>query len=125
MLSVGVLLAFAVVTGLPAPRWSVPAAVTALLVDAVRRIPSDANAAGWQVFEPGAGADTLSGFNMGLSLCASSLTAVTVLLVVWRRGASLGRTAVVAALVAASLLGYAVVRAVDIWLAVRAEQGST
>ncbi|MEV1156278.1 hypothetical protein AB0J27_12865 [Micromonospora chokoriensis] len=123
VLSVGLLLAFAVVAGLPAPRWAVPAAVTALLVDSVRSIPIDANAAGWRVLEPGGGVDILSGFKTGLSLCASSLTAVTVLLVVWGRGAPRGRTPAVAALLAASLLGYAGVRAVDIWLAVRAEQG--
>ncbi|RQW99426.1 hypothetical protein DLJ59_24600 [Micromonospora inaquosa] len=120
--SVGLLLAFAVVAGLPAPRWAVPAAVTALLVDSVRSIPIDANTAGWQVFEPGDGVDTLSGFNAGLSLCASSLAAVTVLLVVWRR-VSLGCTTAVVALVATSLFGYSVVRAVDIWLAVPTEQG--
>ncbi|MET8282960.1 hypothetical protein [Micromonospora sp. NPDC005174] len=121
--SFGLLLAFAVVAGLPTPRWAVPAALTPLLVDSVRRIPMDANAAGWQALERGRGVDALSGFNAGLSLCASSLVAVTVLLlVVWRPGVSRGRATAAAALLAASLLGYVVVRAVDIWLAVRVER---
>jgi hypothetical protein len=40
VLSVGVLLVYAVVSGLPAPRWAVPAALAGLAMDAVRTMPA-------------------------------------------------------------------------------------
>nr|WP_091195495.1 hypothetical protein [Micromonospora narathiwatensis] len=122
VLSLGLLLAYALVSGVPAPRWAVPAALTVLLLDAVRTTPP---APGTErhvlMIERGADLDVPSGFESGLTLCWASLTAVAVLLTVWRRDGWHRRVTAGAAVAALLVAGYAVVRVVDIWLAVRAE----
>ncbi|WP_244933145.1 hypothetical protein [Micromonospora tulbaghiae] len=124
VMAIGLLLAYAVVSGLPAPRWAVPAALAVLLVDAVRTMPADPGTEGygWQVLKPAADIDTLSGFQSGIAACWAPLTAAAVLLVVWHRGGWRRRTAAAAAVAAVLVTGYAIVRIVDIWLAIGADQ---
>ncbi len=125
VLSLALLLAYAVVNGLPQPRWAVPAVLTALLVDAVRTMPADpgTGSLGWQVLRPGpADVDTWAGFEAGLMLCGASSIAAVVLLVVWRRAGWRRWTVAVAAVAGMLVLGYVVVRVVAIWLATAAEQ---
>ncbi|SCL23534.1 hypothetical protein GA0074692_1598 [Micromonospora pallida] len=124
VLSLGLLLAYAVVSGLPTPRWAVPTALTLLLVDAFLTLPADptADRSDWQFLAPGpTGVDTWSGFASGLTLCWAPLTAVAVLLLAWRHVGWHRRTAAVAAVVAALVTGYAIVRVVDVWLVARSE----
>ncbi|OZV74289.1 hypothetical protein CA850_30200 [Micromonospora echinospora] len=125
VLSLALLLAYAVVSGLPQPRWAVPAALTALLVDAVRTMPADPDTGpyGWQILRPGpTDVDIWAGFESGLMLCWASSIVVVVLLAVRHRAGWRRRTVGVAAVAATLVVGYAVVRVVGIWLATRAEQ---
>ncbi|MEV0328330.1 hypothetical protein AB0H63_18070 [Micromonospora echinospora] len=125
VLSLALLLGYAVVSGLPQPRWAVPVALTALLVDAVRTMPADPDTGsyGWQILRPGpTDVDTWAGFESGLMLCWSPLIVVVVLLAVWHRAGWRRRTVAVAAVAATLVVGYAIVRVVDVWLATRAEQ---
>ncbi|WP_435124068.1 hypothetical protein [Micromonospora tulbaghiae] len=123
VVAIGLFLAYAVVSGLPAPRRSVPAALAVLLLDAVRTMPADPNERyGWQVLKPGGDIDTLSGFESGIAACWAPLTAVAVLLVVCHRAGWRRRTAAAAAVAAVLVTGYAIVRIVDIWLAIGADQ---
>ncbi|MFG1715202.1 hypothetical protein [Micromonospora sp. NPDC049203] len=52
VLSLALLLAYAVAAGLPPPRWAVPVALAPLIVDAVRTMPADPGSAdtGWMVY---------------------------------------------------------------------------
>ncbi|MCW3817740.1 hypothetical protein ONA91_25125 [Micromonospora sp. DR5-3] len=123
VVAIGLLLAYAVVSGLPALRWAVPAALAVLLLDAVRTMPADPNERyGWQVLKPGGDINALSGFESGLTACWAPLTAAAVLLVVWHRSAWRRRTAAAAAVAAVLVTGYAVVRIVDIWLTIGTDQ---
>ena len=123
VLCVGVLLVYAVMSGLPAPRWAVPAALAALAVDAVRTMPANpgTEAYTWQVLQPGNGIDVPSGFEAGLTATGALLAAAALLLVVWGRGGWRRGAMAAAALPAVLITGYALVRVVDIGLAVRAE----
>lgn len=125
VLSLGLLLGYAVVSGPPAPRWVVPAALVAPLVDAVRTMPAAGDTGGyrWQVLRPGEDFDVPSGFESGLALCWASITMVVLLLPICRRAADRRRPVVIAAVMSVLVIGYVVVRVVDIRLAVRAEQG--
>lgn len=122
VLSIGLLLVHAPVSGLRAPRWAVPAALAVLLVDATLTMPADpdTDGYGWKILEPGADIDMPAGFEAGLASSWASLTATALLLVVYRSGAWRGRTAVAATATCVLFTGYAVVRIVDIWLAVHA-----
>ncbi|MFI6229628.1 hypothetical protein ACIBCR_20200 [Micromonospora echinospora] len=125
VLSLALLLAYAVVSGLPQPRWAVPAALTALLVDAVRTMPADPDTGplAWQVLRPGpADVDTWAGFESGLTLCWASSVAAVVLLAAGRRAGWRRPVVAVAAVAATLVVGYAVVRVVDVHNAARAEQ---
>ncbi|MFI6825424.1 hypothetical protein ACIBJE_31410 [Micromonospora sp. NPDC050187] len=127
VLSLALLLAYAVVSGLPNPRWAVPSALTALFVDAVRTMPADPDTGphGWQILRPGpTDVDTWAGFESGLTLCWASSTAVVVLLAVRHRAGWWRRTVAVAVGVGAATLltGYAIVRVVDVWHTTRADQ---
>jgi len=128
VLAIGLLVAYAVVSGLPTPRWAVPAALAVLMLDAVRTMPADRAAGyGWQVLRPDtAGVDRFAGVEAGLAICWASLTAVAVLLAAWHRRGDrhLGpgvrpwrrRTAVTAALAAVLITGYAAFRIIASWL---------
>ncbi|MDG4774294.1 hypothetical protein [Solwaraspora sp. WMMD792] len=128
VLAIGLLVAYAVASGLPTPRWAVPAALAVLMLDAVRTMPGDrAEGHGWQVLRPDtAGVDRFAGVEAGLAICWASLTAVAVLLAAWHRRGDphLGpgvhprrrRTAVTAALAAVVITGYAAIRIIASWL---------
>ncbi|MFY1653635.1 hypothetical protein ACN27J_22480 [Solwaraspora sp. WMMB762] len=130
VLAIGLLVAYAVVSGLPTPRWAVPAALAVLMLDAVRTMPGDrAEGHGWQVLRPDtAGVDRFAGVESSLAICWASLTAVAVLLAAWHRRGDrhLGpgvrpwrrRTAVTAALAAVLITGYAAFRIIAIWLTI-------
>ncbi|MFF0151873.1 hypothetical protein [Micromonospora sp. NPDC005203] len=122
LLSVGLLLACAVVSPSPRSRWPLGVALAVLLVDAVRRMPAagDSDGDGWQVLVPGSAREAPSAFESGLSLCWPSLTAALVLLVAWRRGGWHRQTAVPAGVLAALIAGYATFRTVSIWRAAAA-----
>ncbi|MFV2086442.1 hypothetical protein [Micromonospora sp. LOL_021] len=123
VLAIGLLVAYAVVSGLPTPRWAVPAALAVLMLDAVRTMPADrAEGHGWQVLRPDtAGVDRLAGVEAGLALCWASLTAVAILLAVWHRHPRRRRTTVATALAAAVIIGYTVIRISAIWLTLAAD----
>ncbi|RLK25218.1 hypothetical protein DER29_3207 [Micromonospora sp. M71_S20] len=124
VLSIGLLLVHAVRSGRPVPRWAVPAALAVLLVDAVRTMPAEPDGEGheWKVLRPGSGIDVPSGFEFGVSVSWASSAAAALLLVVWRAGGWRRRPVAAASAAAALVVGYAVVRVVDIWLAVRSER---
>ncbi|TDB93008.1 hypothetical protein E1091_12320, partial [Micromonospora fluostatini] len=123
VLAIVLLLAYAVSNGLPAPRWAMPAALAVLLVEAVRTLPADRHAGyGWSTYDPSARIDVPSGFEAGLAASWASLTAVAVLLVVWRRGGWRRRPVVAATVTAVLVTGYAVVRIVDVWLGLGADR---
>ncbi|MFD0782362.1 hypothetical protein ACFQZ8_00250 [Micromonospora azadirachtae] len=124
VLSIILLLAYAVVSRLPGPRWALPTALAVLLVDAVRTIPSAPGASGngSQFLSPDIGVETAPAFESALTVCWAPLTAVLVLFLAWRRGGWHRRTAVAATTGAVLIIGYAFVRVVDIWLAIGAER---
>ncbi|MGC4900354.1 hypothetical protein ACLQ2Y_13560 [Micromonospora echinospora] len=122
VLSLALLLAYAVAAGLPAPRWAVPVALAPLLVDAVRTMPAGAGAgdAGWVVYGSGDSAfDRTAGFDAAFAGSWAALVAVAVLLVAFR-GRGRRRRLIAAAVAAAPVVGYAAVRAADIGVAVAA-----
>ncbi|WP_409072816.1 hypothetical protein [Micromonospora chalcea] len=122
VLSLAVLLAYAVAAGLPAPRWAVPAALAPLIVDAVRTMPAGPGAGdfGWTVYGSGDSAvDRTAGFDAALAGSWAALVAVAVLLVACR-GHGRRRHLIAAAVAAAPVVGYAAVRVTDIGVAVAA-----
>ncbi|MEH0970683.1 hypothetical protein V6U77_06045 [Micromonospora sp. CPCC 205546] len=123
VLAVALLLACAVLGGPRAPGRALPAALAVLLVDAVRTMPAepDRDGYGWKVSRPGDGIDVSSGVEFALSASWASLAAVVLLLVVWRSGGWRPRPLAAASVAAVLITGYAVIRVVDVWLAVRAE----
>ncbi|MEV7986899.1 hypothetical protein [Micromonospora sp. NPDC085948] len=127
LLSVGFLLACAVVSRSPTSRWPLGVALAVLLVDAVRTMPAagDSDGDGWKVLVPGSAREAPSAFESGLALCWPSLVAVVVLLVAWRRSGWHRQTAVPAGVLAALIAGYAAFRIVSIWRAVAAEPRRT
>ncbi|MEW2594847.1 hypothetical protein AB0893_30995 [Micromonospora aurantiaca] len=118
VLSLALLLGYAVAAGLPAPRWAVPAALVPLIVDAVRTMPAEPGAGdfGWTVYGSGdSGFDVTAGFDAAFAGNWAALVAVAVLLVAYRgRGR---RRLIVAVVAAAPVVGYAAVRAADIGVA--------
>ncbi|WBB96700.1 MULTISPECIES: hypothetical protein [unclassified Solwaraspora] len=118
VLAIGLLVAYAVASGLPTPRWAVPAALAVLMLDAVRTMPGDrAEGHGWQVLRPDtAGVDRFAGVEAGLALCWASLTAVAVLVAAWHRHPRRRRPAVATALAAVVITGYAAIRIIASWL---------
>ncbi|GHJ12867.1 MULTISPECIES: hypothetical protein [unclassified Micromonospora] len=125
VLSLALLLAYALTRGLPAPRWSVPAALAVLLVDAVRTMPAAPGGRefGWTVYGRIEHVDVTAGFAAGLTACGAALAATVLLLVGWRARVTRGPV-VTAALVAVPLLGYALIRVVDLRRDLLAEQRS-
>ncbi|MFG1919020.1 hypothetical protein [Micromonospora sp. NPDC048898] len=123
VLSIGLLLAHAMVSRSPVSRWALGVSLAVLLVDAVRTMPTARDSAGYgvQVFVPGPAPETPSAFESGLALCWPSFTAVVLLLVAWRRGGWRRRTAVPAVVGAALITGYAAVRVVATWRTAAAE----
>ncbi|MEU8088188.1 hypothetical protein AB0B57_31820 [Micromonospora sp. NPDC049101] len=123
VLSVGLLLAHAMVSRSPVSRWALGVSLAILLADAVRTMPTARDSAGYgvQMLTPGPAPETPSAFESGLSLCWASLTVVLVLLVAFRRGGWRWRTAVPAVVGAALVIGYAAVRVVATWLTAAAE----
>ncbi|WP_444947758.1 hypothetical protein [Micromonospora ureilytica] len=123
VLSVGLLLAYAIISRPQSSRWALWAALAVLLVDAVRTTPAarGSDSYGVLVFAPGSSIETPSSFESGLSLCWPLLTAVGVLLVAWHRGGWHRHTVVPAVVGAALITGYAVFRVVGVWRAVAAE----
>ncbi|MEE3920567.1 hypothetical protein V2I01_27040 [Micromonospora sp. BRA006-A] len=70
VLSLALLLGYAVAAGLPAPRWAVPAALVPLIVDAVRTMPAEPGAGdvGWVMYGSGDSAvDRTAGFDAALA----------------------------------------------------------
>lgn len=111
--SVGLLIAYAMLSRSPSSRWALWAALAVVLVDTVRTVPSAQDSFGHGgMLVPDSGLETPSAFESGLSLCWPSLTAVSVLLVAWCRGGWHRRAAAPAVVGAALLTGYAVVRVV-------------
>ena len=122
VLSLALLLAYAVAAGLPAPRWAVPAALIPLLVDAVRTMPVESGTgdAGWVVYGSGDSAfDRTAGFDAAFAGSWAALVAVAVLLVAFR-GRGRRRHLIAAAVAAAPVLGYAAVRVADVGSAMAA-----
>ncbi|MEU4565554.1 hypothetical protein [Micromonospora sp. NPDC023956] len=122
VLSVALLLVYALVNGLPSPRWVVPTALAVLLANAAQRLPADLHAGqfGWQVLQPGVtGIETWVGFKAGFAISWAPLTAAAVLLAIRRRIGWRRRSGTTAAIAATLVAGYAVVRVVDVWLALR------
>ncbi|MGY4896950.1 hypothetical protein ACWEEK_15420 [Micromonospora aurantiaca (nom. illeg.)] len=122
VLSLALLLAYAVAAGLPAPRWAVPAALVPLIVDAVRTMPAEPGAGdvGWTVYgSDDSAVDRTAGFDAALAGSWAALVAVAVLLLAyWGRGRR--RHLIAAAVAAAPVVGYAAVRVTDIGVAVAA-----
>ncbi|MFE9192955.1 hypothetical protein ACFYL6_25475 [Micromonospora sp. NPDC007208] len=114
VLSIGLLLTYAMLSRSPSSRWALWAALTVALVDTVRTMPAaqDHDGYGVMMLVPDSGLDTPSAFESGLSLCWPSLTAVLVLLVAWRRGGWRRSAAAPAVVGGALITGYAVVRVV-------------
>ncbi|MGC4879796.1 hypothetical protein ACLQ26_26450 [Micromonospora sp. DT43] len=121
--SLGLLLAYAVVSRPPRSRWALGAALAVLLVDAVRTMPAPRDSAdyGWQVLVPGSAPEAPSALESGLSLCWPAMVAVGVLLVAWRRGGWHRRWVVPGVVGAALIIGYAAVRIVAVRSAADAE----
>ncbi|MEU5831158.1 hypothetical protein, partial [Micromonospora tulbaghiae] len=122
VLSLALLLGYAVAAGLPAPRWAVPVALVPLVVDAVRTMPAEPGAgdAAWLVYGgPGSGFDVTAGFDAALAGSWAALVAVAVLLVAFR-GRGRRRHLIAAAVAAAPVVGYAAVRVADIGTAAAA-----
>ncbi|AXH91637.1 hypothetical protein [Micromonospora aurantiaca (nom. illeg.)] len=119
VLSLALLLGYAVAAGLPAPRWAVPAALVPLIVDAVRTMPAEPGAGdvGWTVYGSGDSAvDRTAGFDAALAGSWAALVAVAVLLLAYR-GRGRRRHLIAAAVAAAPVVGYAAVRVADIGVA--------
>ncbi|MFI7523985.1 hypothetical protein [Micromonospora globbae] len=123
VLSIGLLLVYAMVSRLPGSRWALPGALAVLLVDGVRTTPAapGGDGYGWKLV-PGEGVEMASVFESVLSVCWAPLAAVAVLLISWRRGGWHRRAAAPAVVGAALISGYATVRVVSIWPAVAAER---
>ncbi|ADL45556.1 MULTISPECIES: hypothetical protein [Micromonospora] len=122
VLSLALLLAYAVAAGLPAPRWAVPAALVPLIVDAVRTMPAEPGAGdvGWTVYgSDDSAVDRTAGFDAALAGSWAALVAVAVLLLAYR-GRGRRRHLIAAAVAAAPVVGYAAVRVTDIGVAVAA-----
>ncbi|MBF5030846.1 hypothetical protein IRY44_13935 [Micromonospora sp. ANENR4] len=122
VLSLALLLGYAVAAGLPAPRWVVPVALVPLIVDAVRTMPAEPGAgdAAWLVYGgPGSGFDVTAGFDAALAGSWATLVAVAVLLLAFR-GRGRRRHLIAAAVAAAPVVGYAAVRVADIGAAAAA-----
>ncbi|WP_435232967.1 hypothetical protein [Micromonospora aurantiaca (nom. illeg.)] len=119
VLSLALLLAYAVAAGLPAPRWAVPAALVPLIVDAVRTMPAEPGAGdvGWTVYgSDDSAVDRTAGFDAALAGSWAALVAVAVLLLAYR-GRGRRRHLIAAAVAAAPVVGYAAVRVTDIGVA--------
>ncbi|GAA0383691.1 MULTISPECIES: hypothetical protein [Micromonospora] len=115
VLAVAVLLAYALLAGLPSPRWVVPVGLIVVAVDAWWTMPVDPAEGGyrWQVLEPGPPPEFTDGLWTGLALTWAALFFVLLLAVVsWpqtdRRPS--GRLSVGALLAAAAVVGYVVFR---------------
>ncbi|WP_349878052.1 hypothetical protein ABIH81_29015 [Micromonospora sp. HUAS YX12] len=122
VLSLALLLAYAVAAGLRAPRWAVPAALVPLIVDAVRTMPAEPGAGnfGWTVYGGGdSGFDRTAGFDAAFAGSWAALVAVAVLLVAFR-GRGRRRPLIAAAAAATPVVGYAAVRVADVGAAVAA-----
>ncbi|MEU7173636.1 hypothetical protein ABZ949_19340 [Micromonospora tulbaghiae] len=122
VLSLALLLGYAVAAGLPAPRWAVPAALVPLVVDAVRTMPAEPGAGdfGWLVYGSiDSGFDSTAGFDAAFAGSWAALVAVAVLLVAFR-GHGRRRHLIAGAVAAAPVVGYAAVRVIDIGFAVAA-----
>jgi hypothetical protein len=120
--SLGALLAYAVLRGLPEPRWALPAALAALFVDAVRTLPPVPSASefSWQILTPAEGIEMTSGVEAAFAAWWAPLVAVVLLLIAWHQGHLPSRVATTVAAVAAVLItGYAAIRVIGIGLAVR------
>ncbi|MGC4758942.1 hypothetical protein [Micromonospora trifolii] len=123
VLSIALLLAYALISRSQSSRQALWVALAVLLVNAIRTTPAarGSDSYGWAVFVPGSSIDTPSAFEWGLSRCWPLLTAVCVLLVAWRRGGWHRHTVTPAVVGAALITAYAVFRVVGTWHAVAAE----
>ncbi|MEU1587066.1 hypothetical protein [Micromonospora sp. NPDC005710] len=123
VLSIGLLLAYAMTSRSQSHRWALWTAVAVLLVGAVRTVPTARGSVsyGWMMLAPDSGIDTPSAFESGVSLCWPMVTTVCVLLVAWHRGGWQRHTVAPAVVGAALIIGYAVFRVGGIWRAVAAE----
>ncbi|MEU8316365.1 hypothetical protein [Micromonospora sp. NPDC048887] len=121
VLSLALLLAYAVAAGLPAPRWAVPVALAPLIVDAVRTMPAEPGAGdtGWIVYGGDRVFDSTAGFDATFAGSWAALVATAVLLVAFR-GRGRRRHLIAAVVAAVPVVGYAAVRVADIGVAVAA-----
>ncbi|PTA46176.1 hypothetical protein [Micromonospora sp. RP3T] len=115
VLSLALLLAYALARGRPALRWPVPVALAVLLVDAVRTMPGAPGTRefGWTAYGRIEHVDVTAGIEAGLTACGAALAAVALLLAGWRGRVTRGPV-VLAALGAAPIVGYALIRVVDL-----------
>jgi hypothetical protein len=121
LVALSVLATYALLVGGSEPRWAVPLAFVAPVVDAYRTMPADpSDGRQWQVFRPGP-LDLDIAFDTGLRATWASLVVVLVLtLVALRRRERPGRRLVAGAAAAAVVVtGYVVVLVVRVHLAGR------
>ncbi|MFI5836219.1 hypothetical protein ACIA5A_21345 [Micromonospora sp. NPDC051300] len=125
VLSLALLLAYALAGGLPWPRWPVPAALAVLLVDAIRTMPAAPGSGGfgWRVLDGNEPVDVTAGMEAGLSAGGAALAATVLLLVGWR-GRPRRRPALLTGVAALPVVGYAAVRVADIRRELAAEADS-
>ncbi len=122
VLALVLLLAYALLAGLPSPRWAMPVALAALVVDAVRTMPPDpADRRFWYVIRPGPPSDLTGELHEGLDLAWAALLVVLVLTLVAGRhaGRPSRRVLVGTALVAATVVGYVLLGMAEVHFATR------
>ncbi|MFF0718515.1 hypothetical protein [Micromonospora sp. NPDC003816] len=121
LVALSVLAVYALLVGAPEPRWAVPLALVAPVVDAYRTMPADpSDGRQWQVFRPGP-LDLDVAFDTGLRATWAPLVVVLVLTLValWGHERPVRRVVAGAAVAAVLVTGYVVVLVVRVHLAGR------
>ncbi|MGK5441564.1 hypothetical protein ACSNN7_07015 [Micromonospora sp. URMC 105] len=122
VLALLLLLAYSLPVALSAPQWALPAALTVLVVDAVRTVPTVSTGIHGWLASGHAEPDMQVSFVIGLSLTWGPLLFVLVLLLAAWRGGPRRHVLAVAAFPAALVTGYAAVRLGDVFFGTRDAQ---